>query len=218
MAMELTKEQIYKIEKYLDHKYFDAIDLRPEILDHMVSDVERKMSRNLSFESAFKMTVLKWDNHFKDTSSFFFGLIYTNSRIVVKKAVKLFKPFYFLYLAAYFLPVVFLKLYPIKVSESAVDFINGFIHSFSLALLGYLLFIIVKTKMSKVKTTFRFILSTQYSGLILLIMGLLVGVFKDNGELNPVFTGFVSAGYAVVFICHHFYKKHVEVISKLKSV
>ena len=207
--MELTKEQICKIEKFLDHKYFDAIDLRPEILDHMVSDVERKMSRNLSFESAFKMTVLKWDNHFKDTSSFFFGLIYTNSKIVVKKAVKLFKPFYFLYLAAYFLPVVFLKLYPIKVSESAVDFINGFLHSFSLALLGYMFFIIVKTKMSKAKTTFR---------LILLVIGLFVGVFDKNGSLNPVMTGFIFAGFAVVFICNRFYKKHVAVISKFKSV
>lgn len=218
MAMELTKEQIFKIEKYLDQKYFDAIDLRPEILDHMVSDVETKMSRNLSFESAFKMTVLKWDNHFKDTSNFFFGLMHTNSRIVVKKAVKLFKPFYFLYLVAYFLPVVFLNLYPIKVSESAVDFINGFLHSFSLALLGYMLFIIVKTKMTKVKTTFRFILSTQYSGLILLVMGLAVGIFKDSGAFNPVFTGFVCAGYVVVFTSHYFYKKHVAVISKFKSV
>ena len=216
--MKLTKEQIFKIEKYLDHKYFDAIDLRPEILDHMISDIERKMNRNLSFENAFKMTVLKWDNHFKDTSSFFFGMLYSNSKIVVKKAVKVFKPFYFLYLATYFLPVVFLQLNPIRVSESAVDFINGFLHSFSVVMLGCMFFIIIKTRLSKVKTTFRFILSTQYFGLILLEMGLAVGVFKDNGEFNPVFTGFVCAGYTVVFICHHFYKKHLEVISKLKSV
>jgi hypothetical protein len=47
-------------------------------------------------------------------------------------------------------------------------------------------------------------------------MGLAVGVFKENGELNPVFTGFVCGGYAVVYICHYFYKKHEVEVSKYK--
>jgi hypothetical protein len=214
--MELTTAQIKKVENYLYNKSFDFIDLKDEILDHMISDIESKMSKNLSFENAFKMMVLKWDTHFRDTSSFFFGLMYSNSKIVVKKAVKLFKPFYFLYIAAYFLPVAFLKLFPVTFSESIVNFINGFLLSFSIVMLGYMLFIFIKTRMTKVKTTYRFILSTQYFGLILLIMGLSVGVFKDDGMLNPVFTGFVSAGYAIVFICHYFYKKHQAEITKYK--
>jgi hypothetical protein len=214
--MELTTAQIKKVENYLYNKNFDFIDLKDEILDHMISDIESKMSKNLSFENAFKMMVLKWDTHFRDTSSFFFGLMYSNSKIVVKKAVKLFKPFYFLYIAAYFLPVAFLKLFPVTFSESIVNFINGFLLSFSIVMLGYMLFIFIKTRMTKVKTTYRFILSTQYFGLILLIMGLSVGVFKDDGMLNPVFTGFVSAGYAIVFICHYFYKKHQAEITKYK--
>lgn len=214
--MELTQDQIKKAENYLYHKNFDFIDLKDEILDHMISDIESKMSKNLSFENAFKMMVLKWETHFRDTSSFFFGMMYSNSKIVVKKAVKLFKPFYFLYLAAYILPVAFLKLFPVTFSESIVNFINGFLLSFSIVMLGYMLFIFIKTRMTKVKTTYRFILSTQYFGLILLIMGLSVGVFKDDGMLNPVFTGFVSGGYAIVFICHYFYNKHIEVIQKYK--
>ena len=214
--MELTTAQIKKVENYLYNKNFDFIDLKDEILDHMISDIESKMSKNLSFENAFKMMVLKWDTHFRDTSSFFFGLMYSNSKIVVKKAVKLFKPFYFLYIAAYFLPVAFLKLFPVTFSESIVNFINGFLLSFSIVMLGYMLFIFIKTRMTKVKTTYRFILSTQYFGLILLIMGLSVGVFKDDGMLNPVFTGFVCGGYAVVYICHYFYKKHIEEVQKYK--
>ncbi|MGK0413049.1 MAG: hypothetical protein ACJA1B_001251 [Polaribacter sp.] len=214
--MELTKEQTQKVENYLYNKNFDFIDLKDEILDHMVSDIENKMSKNISFENAFKMMLLKWDTHFRDTSSFFFGMMYSNSKIVVKKAVKLFKPFYFLYLAAYILPVAFLKLFPVTFSESIVDFINGFLLSFSIVMLGYMLFIFIRTRMTKVKTTYRFILSTQYFGLILLIMGLSVGIFNDDGMLNPVFTGFVSGGYAIVFICHYFYKKHQEAIQKYK--
>lgn len=214
--MELTKEEIQKVENYLYNKNFNFIDLKPEILDHIISDIENIMSKNTSFENALKMTVLKWDNHFKETSSFFFGMLYSNSKIVVKKAVKIFKPFYFLYLAAYILPVLFLKLVPITFSETIVDFTNGFLGSFSMILLGYMAFIIVKTQLSKTQTTYRFILKTQYFGLILLIMGLAIGVFKENGEMDPVFTGFVCGGFAVVFICHHFYKKHKEAIKKYK--
>ena len=214
--MELTKNQIHKVEQYLKHKNFDFVDLKIEVLDHIISDIEMKMSKSFSFEYAFKMTVLKWNKHFKETSSFFFGMMYSNSKIVVKKAVKLFKPFYFLYLLAYILPAAFFKLFPISFSASTVDFINGFLHSFSIVMIAYVCFIYIKTRMSKIKTTYRFILSTQYFGLILLIMGVSVGVFNEDGLLNPVFTGFVCGGYAVVYICHYFYKKHIEEVQKYK--
>lgn len=214
--MELTKQQTKQVEQYLDNKYFDFIDLKPEILDHIITDIEVLMGKNISFENAFKMTILKWDRHFKETSSFFFGMMYSESRIVVKKAVKIFKPFYFVYLASYFLPVLFLKLVPLKFNLGFVDFTNGFLTSFSSVMLVYMVFIIIKTIKSKVKTTYRFILKTQYFGLILLIMGLAVGVFKENGEMNPVFTGFVCGGFSVVFICHHFYNKHLKAIQQYK--
>ena len=70
--MELTKEQIQQVERYLDKKNFDFIDLKVEVLDHMVSDIESFLVNNYTFENAFKITVLKWDKHFKDTSSLLF--------------------------------------------------------------------------------------------------------------------------------------------------
>lgn len=214
--MELTTTQIQEVEKYLQIKNFDFIDLRVEILDHMISDIESLMVKNVSFENAFKMTTLKWDKHFKETSSFFFGMMYSESKIVVKKAVKMFKPFYFIYLAAYILPVAFLKLVPLQFDKSFVDFINGFLLTIAVSAIIYVLFIMIKTKITKLKTTYRFILKTQYFGLILLIMGIAVGVFNENGEMNPVFTGFVCGGFTIVFICHHFYKKHNEAIQQYK--
>ncbi|MFK8059160.1 MAG: hypothetical protein AB8B78_03620 [Polaribacter sp.] len=214
--MELTRQQIQSVEKYLENKNFNFIDLKPEILDHMISDIESLLSKNHSFENSFAMVRIRWEKHFKETSSFFFGMLYSESKIVVKKAVKVFKPFYFLYLAAYILPVAFLKIIPISFSETMVNFTNGFLFSFSAILFLYMAFIMIKIIQFKVKSTYSFILKTQYFGLILLIMGLSVGVFRENGELNPVFTGFVCGGYAVVFICHHFYKKHQQEISKYK--
>jgi hypothetical protein len=215
--METTKEQQRQVEVYLQNKDFDFIDLNLEVLDHMISDIESLLTNKVSFEDAFKIIVLKWEKYFKETSSFYFGFQYHESKIVVKKAIKMFKPFYFLYLVAYILPVAFLKLIPIKVAEDTASFINGFLASFASCLLAYLFIIVIKTKRSKVKTTYRFILKTQYLSVVLLVLGVFLGaVFNDEGEMNAVFTGFTSGGFAVVFICHYFFKKHEEAVKKYK--
>ena len=215
--MEITTKQIQQVETYLDKKNFDFIDLKVEVLDHMISDIESLLDNNYSFENAFKLTVLKWDKHFKDTSSFYFGVQYQESNIVVKKAIKMFRPFYFLYLAVYILPFAFLKLVPIKVAEDIASFINSFLVSSASILLAYLFIIFIKTKRSKVKTTYRFIIKTQYLSVVLLVLGVFLGaVFNDEGEMNAVSTGFTSGGFAVVFICHYFFKKHEEAIKKYK--
>ena len=216
--MEITKEQQRQIEVYLQNKDFDFIDLNVEVLDHMISDIESLLTNKVSFENAFKTTILKWEKHFKETSSFYFGFHYHESKIVVKKAIKMFKPFYFLYLAAYILPVAFLKLVPIKVAEDTASFINGFLVSFASCLLAYLFIIVIKTKLSKVKTTYRFILKTQYLSVVLLVLGVFLGpIFNDEEEMNAAFTGFTSAGFAIVFICHYFYKKHEEAVNTYRT-
>jgi hypothetical protein len=215
--MEITTEQIQQVETYLTKKNFDFIDLKVEVLDHMISDIESLLTKKYSFEDAFRITVLKWKKYFEETSSFYFGFSYSESKIVVKKAIKMFKPFYFIYLAAYFLPVAFLKLVPIKVAEDTASFINGFLVSSASILLTYLFIIVIKAKQSKVKTTYRFILKTQYLSVVLLVLGVFLGpIFNDEGEMNAAFTGFTSVGFAVVFICHYFYKKHEEAIHLYK--
>jgi len=185
--MELTNEQIQLVENYLDKKSFDFIDLKVEILDHMISDIESFMDKEYSFENAFKITVLKWDKHFKDSSSFFFGLQYHESKIVVKKAAQIFKPFYFLYLTAYFLPIVIF------------------------------LYIIINNIRTKIKTTYSYVLKTQYVSTVFLILPLFMGnLFNDDGSFIPFLIGFQSAGFAVTYICHYFYKKHKAAIKKYK--
>jgi hypothetical protein len=215
--MEITKKQIKQVETYLDKKSFDFIDLKVEVLDHMVSDIESFLDNNYSFDNAFKITVLKWDKHFKDTSSFYFGFQYSESKIVVKKAIKMFRPFYLIYLSAYILPVLFLKNVSIVFSKNTIYLLNGFLNLITAVFLIYLIFIIIKVIKSKVKTTYRFILRTQYLGMIFLVIPLLMGNhFNDKGNLNAVFTGFLFGGFAVTYICHYFFKKHQEAINIYK--
>ena len=92
--MELTKAQIEKVENFLTAKNIIYVDIRLEILDHIVSDIENLMVKNYTFENAFKTTIIKWKNNFKETSSFYFGILYSESKLVIKKAVKMFKPFF----------------------------------------------------------------------------------------------------------------------------
>ena len=215
--MEITTQQLQEIENYLAKIKFDFVDLNAEILDHITSDVENLLDKNYSFENAFALVKLRWETHFKDTSSFFFGLMYSDSKIVVKKAVKMFKPFYFLYLTAYILPMIIFTNISIVFPKNTIDFLNGFLNSISAVFFCYLIYIILKVIKAKVKTTYRFILKTQYLGVIFLILPLLMGnYFNDDGSLIPFLISFQSGGFAVTYICHHFYKKHLEAIKKYK--
>lgn len=215
--MELSVAQIQKVENYLSQKGFEYLDLKIEVLDHMIFDIETEMSKNISFQNAFKIAILKWERYFKESNSFYFGMFYTSSKIVIQKAKKVFQFFYFIYLSAYLLPLVFLKLFPITLSGSSIYSLNSFITLSSTASFIYIFYIALKLKTSKLKTTYSFIIKTQYLGSIFLILGGVIGaIFEDSGKMNPVFTGFVLAGYSVTFICYHFYKKHKEVILKYK--
>ena len=40
--------------------------------------------------------------------------------------------------------------------------------------------------------------------------------FDKNGKVMPFLAGFQSAGFAIAFICHHFYKKHKAVLENIK--
>jgi len=215
--MELTKEQIQQVEAYLDKKNFNYIDLKVEILDHMISDIEGCINRQHSFEDAFKTTILKWEKHFENTASFYFGLMYHEPSILVKNAAKIFKSFYFLYLTAYFSPIVIFTNFNIVFSESTTVFLNQFLFTTSLVCLIYLVFIFVNNLKTKVKTTYNYILKTQYLSIVFLIIPLFMGnLINSDGSFIPFLIGFQTAGFAVTFICHYFYKKHKEAIKKYK--
>lgn len=212
--MKITDEYIKVVENYLHEKEFNYIDLKHEVLDHMILEIEEKMSQNTSFDVAFEYTTLKWDNFFRQSSIFYFGIIYSRPKLIIKKAVKQFRMYFILYLAAYFLPQLLLKSFKISIASNIAGFVNTFVLLTSTICFSYILHIAFKVKKSNVKTTYSFILKAQYLGIIFLLMGALFGVFDRQNILSSTFVGFVLAGYTVVFICHHFFKKHQKEINK----
>ncbi|WP_170063268.1 hypothetical protein [Polaribacter porphyrae] len=51
--MEITKEQIQQVENYLDKKGLHYVDVRLEILDHIILDIEAEMNQETNFNDAF---------------------------------------------------------------------------------------------------------------------------------------------------------------------
>ncbi len=216
--MELNSQQIEKIENYIKEYNVDYIDLKIELLDHIISDVEHLIGKGFLFERAFQLTKQKWNRHFRSSSSIFLGLQYSSSKIVVKKAVKEFRPFYLLYIVSYFLPFIVFKNVSVAFNEKAMYFINAFFRITTLLALLYLVFIIYKVMRSKEKTTYRFILKTQYLGIFFLIIAQIVtDYFDKSGNINGIFVGFSCAGLATTYICNYFYKKHFAEILKNKQ-
>lgn len=214
--MKLTKEQIEKVDNYLEEKQLNYIDLKHEVLDHILSDIEN-LTEKISFENAFKITILKWDKHLRETSSFWLGLMYSNKNIVMKKAVKVFRPFYIFYLIAYFIPIIIFKFFTFKVPVRIASLINNVIYYLLTFLLLYVLVIIIKTYNSSKKTTYSFILKTQYAGLVFIAVILFVGgIFDNEGRLSSIFASFTLAGLSTLYSIHYFYKKHMQVLLKYK--
>lgn len=61
--MKLSQEQYQKIEVYLKTKGIHQIDLKYEILDHIISGVESNMENNkLDLKEAFELEKIKWQS------------------------------------------------------------------------------------------------------------------------------------------------------------
>lgn len=213
--MELTKEQIVKVEYYLNEKDIIYVDLRTEVLDHIVSEIEDKITiDSVDFNHAFAISKQKWNSQLKETSSMFFGLGFSAPKIVIQKARKVYWKHYLLLLSSYFLPFLILTHYNFKI-QNPTEF-NFFMIFKGIIILSFLAFIyMLFSRNYKVETTYSFILKAQSLGALagLIVLGIF---FTKLKELNGIHVGLFCAYIFSVFSYFLFYKKHQEVIVKYK--
>jgi len=213
--MELTKEQLQQVETYLDKKSFDFIDLKVEVLDHIISDIESFLGNNYSFEYAFKITVLKWNPQLKESSSWIFGMGYAAPKLIIRKAKKVYWKQYLFLLSSYFLPFLLLTHYNFKI-QNPTEF-NFFIILKGTIILSFVAFIYMfLSKNNKTKTTYGFILKSQslgaFTGLIVVAV-----FFTKLKELNGINIGMFCSFIFMTYSYFHFYKKHKEAIRKYEN-
>lgn len=217
--MELTKTQIQKIELFLNYYNITYVDVRLETYDHIVTDIIEKIrNQNMDFETAFTMVTDSWKKHIKETSSFYFGIYYSAPKLVIDKAKKSFKKFYFLYISAYFLPLIFIQYLKVPIIIQFTNTVFPIIEILGVSATFFFIFLMIKNWRSKEKTVYSFILRTQTASLAFGFIICLKYVFTTNNDLNinAIWVAFNLAFLVSTFIYYIFYKKHNQVLNMYK--
>lgn len=214
--MKLTQIQIQKIEHFLDAKQLTYVDIRIEVLDHMISDIENMMNtKNFSFEKSFNKSMLKWNSQLRISSSYIIGLVYHRPKIVIQKADKIFLKWYVLMLFAAIssFTINFKALDQIIVNyDSSIKIIAG---SFLLASSLALLFWYFKLLKSGIKTSYLFIYEKQvFLCSIFCIPYILINLFSSDSFLIGPNIFFSCLMVLFTVLGYNLFKKHQIVAQK----
>ena len=209
--MQLNQEQIQQIKDYLEAINFNYIDLKLEILDHMITDIENIMQeKQVDFHTAFTNEKLKWNSSFRKTFTYYLGIYFTAPKIVIDKAKKIFRPFYFGYLLAYFLPLIWFKTNEITINPI---FNNVLIYVDILSAIIFSYFQIKLFKQNE-ETLYSFILKTQRMAIVLFLFVLLLILVSATDM--AIFTSFSIVEIYTAIVTYFFYKEHIKEVKKVK--
>ncbi|MFY9243793.1 MAG: hypothetical protein WAO74_12285 [Polaribacter sp.] len=218
--MELTQDQIQKIERFLNNNNITYVDIRIEAYDHIVTDIlEKTKNQNMSFEIAFNAVTNSWRKHIRETSSFYFGLYYSAPKLVIEKAKKSFKKFYFLYMSAYFFPLIFIQYLKVPFIINIINTIFPLIQTIGVFATFFFVFLMIKKWKTKEKTTYSFVLRTQTASLAFGVIITFKFLFtKSNYDLstNAIWIAFTFAFLISTYIYYIFYQKHLEALKTYK--
>lgn len=182
--MELTKEQIQEIEKFLDKKGVDLIDFRVEIFDHIASEIEKYMNDKNDFDIVFNQVTKKWNEELNSTSSFKLGLTYNAPKIVIKKAEKIYKN-YNMRMLFFSLPFFIMMFINLELYKEFFGKINEYTTMISGVLFCFTIYILLKSKESNIKTVYSFLIKTQSLFTLLLLAIFIISFFNIHFlELN----------------------------------
>ena len=216
--MELTNEELQQVENYLDKKDITFIDIRMEVFDHIVSDIEAKMeTEKLDFETVFYSVTDKWNIHLKQESSFYFGSMFSVPKIVLEKAKKSFKKYYIIGVLVFLIPFLSIRILNPVFTEETKNTINLFLQIVTiLSFVVFAILMIIKS-INKTQTTYRFILNTQSLSFIFSMIVLIdLDFFTPKGILDSILVGLLSTFVFTTYIYYHFLNKHKEAIKKYK--
>ncbi|WBX71336.1 hypothetical protein [Tenacibaculum retecalamus] len=200
--MELTNEQVQRIDKYLDVKGVKFIDFRIEIMDHIISQIEKKLeSENTDFETVFYQVTDDWNKQLNNTTSWLFGFAYPAPKIVIKKAKKVFTTYFILS----FLPLFIAFLIVLK-SKMMLNEVLGYLTvALTIVLLIVSSFYTFKIWKSKEKTVYNFIIKTQL--LNFLVMPLII---IGNSIIDFINVGILGYMIVTTYAVRLFYIKHQQ--------
>ena len=179
--MKLKNKQLHSIYNYLDYKGLIQVDLRIEVLDHMIVSIENEMEGGSTFSDAFNFECEKWNQELKPYSSAWLGLIYTGPKLMMQKCVRIVRWLYLktLVLALLISGVLFgvTDLLNVTPKNTRIDDFVGLVLLMFSAILLYIYYTISK---DKAKTTHGYLIKISTVGIVL-------NLFIFNPFINNTF-------------------------------
>ncbi len=208
--MQLNQEQIKQIKEYLKAINFNYIDLKHEILDHMITDIENIMQeKQVDFHTVFTIVKIKWNSNFKQRSSLILGHFNLAPKIVIDKTKEIFTPFFIGYFISYYLPMILFRIFNIQLPDS-LNLILLVLVIISLTISFYL---IVKMASIKYDTVYSFLFNINKFSFFILLMSILIlaATFKDISSIaiSLSITGIYSS-----IVSYYLFKQHLTALKK----
>ncbi|MGB1043114.1 MAG: hypothetical protein ACPGU6_06950 [Tenacibaculum sp.] len=212
--MQLTKEQIQRIEAYLNIKQVHYIDVRIEILDHMILDIENLLLQEYSFEDALKITISKWNKNLDTTSSIYLGHAYVKPKPIIEKLKGTMKKHAIIMWVIFIISMIAMALFKLEIKLPNSNFYDALAKSVlyaSSVILLIIYFLIYKTKQ---KTSYRFLYESQV--LPIVIFSFLFGttMLDFNGSIEFLKVMMVAYGITAIPFGIKLYKKHLFAVKQ----
>ena len=216
--MKLNIDQIQQVEDHLSQKGLKYVDIRYEVLDHMITDIEKIInSEELSFQEAFNKVKVKWIRSFVDESSLWFGPAENGPKIFVDNYVRIYK--------SYILKI----LIPTLIIVYSMDYLlNHFfvfqinydkevlivLYSTVLLNISIILYWYLQIKKTKLQTSFSFIFAKKVLPIVLVLLFLVGFLDVSMHYYRLIIISFIYSLWSGWLL----YKNHIKSVSLYSSI
>lgn len=218
--MKLTPEQIQTVEKYLTNKDVEYIDLHLEVLDHISSDIETKMTEEaFSFSDAFEEVKLEWNTTFSYKWSYWLGISNGGSKLFIDHCLRIYKPLLLknilgivLCIGLFYGSTTFLK---IELNNYA-SILKSIYLGFGILFPAGLIYWKNRIKKMNVKSTYSYLFNKQIFPNIFMVLLFLLQSQTKEGFDNLVYVYFIFIVFTML-MGFYFYQNHLKVVSNYKK-
>lgn len=220
--MKLDKNQIETIDTVLEKLGVVYIDYKYEILDHIATEVEDKMTiEAINFEAAFLSVLEKWEPKLKKSSSTLFGYFWEMPEILLQKCLKMYKK----KLLQVITGALALTLVFVLFSSFLRNHLTAFFNVATILYGGAIVVSIIgyaKIRLSKRKTSYGFLYKQQFIACLFVSFQQLYYMnsgFKRN-DFSGLFSYFIIFTLALYFLLSvinlKYYRAHFDELKKIK--
>jgi hypothetical protein len=216
--MKLNIDQIQQVEDHLIQKGLKYVDIRYEVLDHMITDIEKIInSEELSFQEAFNKVKVKWIRSFVDESSLWFGPAENGPKIFVDNYVRIYK--------SYILKILILTLIIVYSMDYLLNHFFVFqinydkevlivLYSTVLLNISIILYWYLQIKKTKLQTSFSFIFAKKVLPIVLVLLFLVGFLDVSMHYYRLIIISFIYSLWSGWLL----YKNHIKSVSLYSSI